>query len=58
MDRRYGKRPERHGHVRARPTAKMVTRWSRHHGELYLGQKRLLGEVEDVEGLKAVLWLR
>jgi hypothetical protein len=36
----------------------MVTRWSRHHDELYLGQKRLLCEVEDVEGLKAVLWLR
>jgi hypothetical protein len=36
----------------------MVTLWSHHDGDLYLGQKRLLGEVGDVEGLKAVLWLR
>jgi hypothetical protein len=36
----------------------MVTRWSYLHGELYLRQEWLLGEVEDVEGLKAVLWLR
>jgi hypothetical protein len=35
----------------------MATRWSRLHGELYLGQKRMLGEVEDVEGLEALLWL-
>jgi hypothetical protein len=25
---------------------------------LYLGRKRMLGAVEDVEGLEAVLWLR
>jgi hypothetical protein len=36
----------------------MAIRWSRHLGELHLGQKQLPGEVEDVEGLKAVLWLR
>jgi hypothetical protein len=35
----------------------MVTRWSRLHGKLYLGRERLLGEVEDMQGLKAVLWL-
>jgi hypothetical protein len=38
--------------------AKMATRCSRHHGELYLRQNRWHGEVEDVEGLKVVLWLR
>jgi hypothetical protein len=36
----------------------MATGWSRLHDEVYLGQERLLGEVEDVWGLKAVLWLR
>jgi hypothetical protein len=36
----------------------MATRWSHLHGELYLGRERLLDEVEDMEGLKAVLWLR
>jgi hypothetical protein len=55
MDRRDGRRPERHDHVQARPVAKMVARWSRNHDELYLGRKPLLGEVMDVEGLKAVL---
>jgi hypothetical protein len=25
---------------------------------LYLGRKRMLGAVEDVEGFEAVLWLR
>jgi hypothetical protein len=58
MDRRDGKRPEKHGHVRARAAAKMVARWSRHHGELYLGRKPSLDEVMDVEGLKVVLWPR
>jgi hypothetical protein len=58
METRDSKRLEWHGHVQARLAAKMVTRWSRHHGELYLGQKSLLGEVVDVEGLKAVLWPR
>jgi hypothetical protein len=58
MERRDGKRPKRHGHVRAWLAVKKATRWSRLHGELYLGQKPLLGEVMDVEGLKVVLWLR
>jgi hypothetical protein len=36
----------------------MATRWSRLHGELYLRRKRTFSEVEDVEGLETVLWLR
>jgi hypothetical protein len=35
----------------------MATQWSNRHGELYLRREWLLGEVEDVEGLKVVLWL-
>jgi hypothetical protein len=35
----------------------MVTRWSCLHGGFYLGRKRMLNEVEDMEGLEAVLWL-
>jgi hypothetical protein len=36
----------------------MATRWSRPHGELYLRREQTFREVEDVEGLETVLWLR
>ena len=56
-ERRGDKELEQHGHVRARPAAVMVTRWSRLRGDLYLAQKRGDGVVTDREKLTAGLWL-
>jgi hypothetical protein len=57
-EREGSKGLEWHDHVRAWPTARMAIGWSRLHGELYLGREWTLGEVEDVCGLKTVMWLK
>ena len=44
--------------MQARSAAVMATRWSRLHGEFYLRRGQGFGEVEDVEELMVVLWLR